>query len=84
MRTFGAGPVLDGENKTSLLLLTPSFSWVCNNTGDRNRFNGFFQSRETVKTVPLPSTTPCTPLKRGVNEKWFGTYSAVRVPRSAL
>jgi hypothetical protein len=36
-----------------------------------NRFNGLSLGWETVETVPMLSTTPITPLKRGVNENLF-------------
>jgi len=34
-----------------------------------NRFNGFPRNAETVETVPRPTSSTITPLKRGVNER---------------
>jgi hypothetical protein len=42
--------------------------WGCR--GTLNRFNGFPQIAETVKTVPFCAKPFFTPLKRGVNETW--------------
>jgi 6-phosphogluconolactonase len=37
----------------------------------RNRFNGFSRAVRTVETVSDALRTPNTPLKQGVNEKWW-------------
>ena len=37
----------------------------------RNRFNGFSPAWKTVETVSDPGQALATPLKRGVNEKFF-------------
>jgi flagellar biosynthetic protein FliO len=44
------------------------------------RFNGFSRSAETVETVSHARRTPNTPLKQGVNEKWWqGRFSRYEI-----
>jgi hypothetical protein len=50
------------------LINTPLQRGVGKRNKANNRFNGLCCLKETVETVPWPSTPRFTPLKRGVNE----------------
>src|SRR5258708_1650369 len=53
------------------LINTPLQRGVTCWRGLGNRFNGFSQAGETVETVSDGLRKPNTPLKQGVNEKWW-------------
>jgi hypothetical protein len=50
------------------LINTPLQRGDCGLGWFRNRFNGFAGAWKTVEAVPCVRPSPCTPLKRGVNE----------------
>jgi len=60
--------MLDSMSFCGFIINTPlqRGGWQTKNA--TNRFSGFRSRWETVETVPLPSHSQVTPLKRGVNE----------------